>query len=67
MEEIDRCIGLSRSNKCSNLKGEWNLFIKLEGGESGKEVMKKVIDRDDKRSNKGESMDSRGETMATRS
>lgn len=31
----------------SNLKGELNLVIKLEGGESGKEVVKKAMDEDD--------------------
>lgn len=35
-------------DRCSNPKGDLNLIIKLEGGESGKEVVKKAMDEDDK-------------------
>lgn len=33
---------------CSNLRGELNLVIKLEGRESGKQVLRRVTDGDDR-------------------
>lgn len=53
-------------DRCANLKAESNSVIKLEGGESGKEVVKKAVDEDVKEET-GNIMKSRGKSMTTRS